>query len=52
MVPEPDTDPCEVSFDDFRSTAAGELPHRMVVRCGDKQVAELKWEKIEYAQGK
>ena len=52
MWPEPTVDPCEVYFDDFRAVPGGELPHRMTVRHGDQQFAELKWERIEYAAGK
>ena len=35
MIPDPDVDPCEISFEDYREHSGRMLPHRFVVRHGD-----------------
>jgi S1-C subfamily serine protease len=42
MFPDPDRDPCEIYFGDFRDTEHGELPHRWEIRHGDRVFAVLK----------
>jgi hypothetical protein len=42
MFPDPDVDPCEIYFSDFRETELGELPHRWEIRHGDRVFAVLK----------
>ena len=41
LFPDPDTDPCEIFFSDFRDTDAGELPHRWEVRHGNRVFAVI-----------
>lgn len=39
MFSDPDWDPCEVTFEDFREVAARQLPFRWVIRHGDQVYA-------------
>ncbi len=41
LTPDPDEDPCEVYFGDYRPVDGRSLPHRIEVRFGDKQYAQL-----------
>lgn len=42
--PQPEGDPSEIHFSDYRETDAGELPHRWEVRHGDRVFAVIKFE--------
>ncbi|MER3414761.1 MAG: serine protease [Gemmataceae bacterium] len=41
--PERDEDPCEVVFEDYRQVYGQQLPHRMIVRFGDKEYGVFTW---------
>ena len=42
MYPNPESDPCEIRFEDYRDTDAGQLPHRLEIRHGDHVYAVIK----------
>ena len=46
MAPDPDVDPCEIHFSDYRETAGCQLPYRLQVRHGDRVFLELELREI------
>jgi S1-C subfamily serine protease len=49
MFPDSHVDPCEVTFGDFRSVDGRELPHRLVVRHGGSDVAQIELHRYSLA---
>lgn len=47
MFGDSELDPCEVRFLDYQPHGGRQFPTRIAVRFGDKQVAEVRWTKIE-----
>jgi serine protease Do len=47
-----DEDPCEVYLSDYKDVGGGQLPHRMVIRYGDKNYATLIVNTWKRAEGK
>jgi len=41
MAPDPEVDPCEVYFSDYRDVAGKRLPHRLRIQHGDRIFADL-----------
>jgi serine protease Do len=48
MFPEEDTDPCELSFDDFKEVDGCWLPHRIVARHGDDYIQTFEIEQYDF----
>ena len=42
MAPDPGVDPCEIQLLDYREVEGKKLPHRMLIRHGDKDFLDLK----------
>ena len=49
MYPSDETDPCEVTFADFRDSDGRRLPHRWTVRYGDHEFARLQIKEWQFA---
>jgi hypothetical protein len=47
MTPSSDTDPCEVSFADYRTIDGRQVPHRIEVRHADQTFGVFAWDRIE-----
>jgi hypothetical protein len=43
-----DLDPCEIYFSDFRPLDGRRLPHRLVIRHGDEEFADLRISTYEF----
>ena len=52
MFGDAEQDPCEVRFLDYQPRDGRRFPTRIVVHFGDKQVAEVRWSKIDLQSGK
>jgi hypothetical protein len=48
MYPDPERDPCEIHFSDYREVSGREVPQRMTVRFGDVVFAELVVSQIRF----
>ncbi|MGI9517555.1 MAG: hypothetical protein ACR2NP_10935, partial [Pirellulaceae bacterium] len=48
---DPEFDPCEITFDDFRDVGGVELPHQMLIQCGDFFQWRLQVSAIELGEG-
>ena len=49
MSGDAEADPCEIQLLDYQPLDGRQFPMRMVVQYGDKQVAEIRWTKVELA---
>jgi serine protease Do len=49
MSGDAEQDPCEIRFLDYQPLDGRQFPTRIVVQFGDKQVAEIRWTRIELA---
>ena len=49
MYSDPNSDPCELYFDDYREVNGRKLPHRLQVRHGDRVFAEIQWKQVRLA---
>jgi len=47
MMPATDTDPCEVTFADYRTLDGRQVPHQIEVRHADQTFAMFKWDRID-----
>jgi hypothetical protein len=47
MFPDTGVDPCEVYFEDYRDVAGRWLPHRLIVRHGDTEFAQLQLQRYD-----
>ena len=50
MSGDAEADPCEIQLLDYQALDGRQFPMRMVVQFGDKQVAEIRWTKVELAR--
>jgi serine protease Do len=47
MTVDEDADPCEVRFSDYRDVAGRQVPHKLEVRQGDREIGTIQWSQIE-----
>ena len=47
MTADPDADPCEIRFSDWRDVGGRQVPHRLEVRCGDAVFGQILLSQIE-----
>lgn len=51
MFADPEHDPCEIRFSNYRELDGRQFPHRMEVRHGDSTFAVIEWTKVTLATG-
>jgi hypothetical protein len=47
MTADPDADPCEVRFSDYRDLRGRQVPHRLEVRCGDSVFGTIQLQQVD-----
>ncbi|MEO8494893.1 MAG: trypsin-like peptidase domain-containing protein [Planctomycetota bacterium] len=50
MAPDPGVDPCEIYLSDYRDVGGTKLPHRMLIRHGDRDFLDLAIESIQFSK--
>ncbi len=51
MVADPDEDPCEIRFSDYREVDGRQFPHTLEVRRGDFVYGKLTWKDVQLTAG-
>lgn len=50
MAPDPGVDPCEIQMFDYREVEGRKLPHRMLIRHGDRDFLDLEIQSIQLSK--
>jgi S1-C subfamily serine protease len=50
MTVDEDADPCEVRFSDYRDLSGRQVPHKLEVRQGDREIGTIQWAQIEMSE--